>query len=49
MRLKSEATLNQLLAETIIRLVMKSDGVGEDEIRRLIADAAAKRRSSSAV
>ena len=32
---RNEPNLDQLLADPIIRLVMSSDGVEEDEIRRL--------------
>jgi hypothetical protein len=40
----TEASLDQLLAEPITRLVMQRDGVSEGDIRRLMAYVAAGRR-----
>ena len=42
----TEATLDELLAEPITRLVMQRDGISEDEIRRLMADVARSRREA---
>lgn len=39
-----EATLDQLLAEPITRLLMQRDGISEGEVRRLIAEAARRQR-----
>jgi hypothetical protein len=36
---KLEPTLNELLAEPIIRQIMASDGVNSDDIRRLMTQA----------
>ena len=39
-----QMTLDDLLADPITRLVMRRDGVSEDEIRRLMAKVAGRRR-----
>ncbi len=38
-------TLDELLSEPIVRLLMRRDGVEEGEVRKLIAKVASSRRS----
>ncbi|WP_165799207.1 hypothetical protein [Caulobacter zeae] len=38
-------TLDELLSEPIVRLLMRRDGVEEGEVRKLIARVASSRRS----
>jgi len=43
MPFRYEATLDELLAEPITRLLMRRDGVSEEAIRRLMAGLSARR------
>ncbi len=41
-----QLTLDELLADPVIRLVMRRDGVSEEDVRHLMAQVAGRRRAA---